>query len=138
MQHSNMPQRQAPNPRMANMRANAANQITKLKQEQLRQQVWGPGSANSLNPKPAAPAAPPAAAAEPEHDDMAAYRTYQANGGAAGAEARARGYNKGGKAKKFAKGGAVKAYAKGGTVKKSGASRGDGCAQRGHTKGKMK
>jgi hypothetical protein len=36
----------------ANARANYANQITKLKQEQLRQQNWGPGSANSLNPTP--------------------------------------------------------------------------------------
>jgi hypothetical protein len=36
------------------------------------------------------------------------------------------------------KGGAVKAYAKGGSVKKSGAGRGDGCAQRGRTKGKMR
>jgi hypothetical protein len=35
-----------------NARANYANQITKLKQEQLRQQNWGPGSANSLNPTP--------------------------------------------------------------------------------------
>jgi hypothetical protein len=38
----------------------------------------------------------------------------------------------------YKKGGVVKKFAKGGTVKKSGASRGDGIAKRGRTKGKMR
>jgi hypothetical protein len=35
------------------------------------------------------------------------------------------------------KGGKVKAYAKGGAIKSSASARGDGCAQRGKTKGRM-
>jgi hypothetical protein len=151
------------------LRQSAATQIAMLKQNALRDQVWGPGSPNSLNPvastgKPPAPAAPAPvgwkaghqpvdyddmaaarstgaldklnaerAAPAPEYDDMAAYKAMQAGGfGAAGAASRSP-ENKG-----YKKGGVVKKFAKGGTVKKSGASRGDGIAKRGRTKGKMR
>jgi hypothetical protein len=50
----------------------------------------------------------------------------------------ATGKAKGGSIRHAAKGGAVKKYARGGSVKPSASKRGDGIAQRGKTKGKMR
>lgn len=154
-------------------REKMAAMVAQLKQGQLRDKVWGAGSANSLNPvantgKPPAPAAPQGytsqdfldGKAQPkipgshmgftppaEYDDMAAARNSgaldkfnaeRAGPGPMTPERQAAlsaamkdmpntkpGYKKGGVVKKFAKGGSVK-------------SRGDGCAQRGRTKGKVR
>ena len=54
-----------------------------------------------------------------------------------GAAPAAPGMKKGGMVKKKANGGSVKKMAKGGSVKSSASRRGDGCAQRGKTRGRM-